>query len=795
MKEITKSNDKIELWKQFFRWLNHDVVEIRVVGFPVHKVFYQNVNVTSAEEFAEICGRYNGEGQVYFSVQARDGKGGKYENVPFIDFFPIDIDAVRPNKQTQPADSEQRGNAFQNSEKILKYLEKQGVKPSLIVDTGNGILILVKTPHMDTKKHFYNIGGEVRNKLSDKINVFYEEIRSLHDATVVIDSVGDLPRILGVPGTINLKGGRTREIVGGIDTLETQPVPQPKMWQLIAAYSRIPPSGMRVHKRTEFKLTFDELVSMLPDNLQKDFQNPEKVNDRSLSLVRAIRYFANKMRFTKEECIYTMDILTRKIGRERWPASQQFDREVATGKIKPQGIKETPFIELSDGRLCEQAFDGKEIFYLIYNPKTDTVERSSQVEEDDVTYRPINSEDVWKQLVLLPSAVEHYENEQKLTDEIRDYLNRWHEPPSHESRVLDVCYSFLTYIKDLIPQLPYRRFLAKWGRGKSAWLDTLGSICYRGLILAGSDTDKSFVRRMNNWQGTALVDEADFGKSSLYSFIIKVLNIGYDRKTGFYQRCDDDDPTKTLVYDVYGPKVIATRRKYKDSALESRCLTTIGRQNLKPMPLFRMGKFLQESQLLRNKLIYWRFKNYHKIKEEAKRLEEPSIAEEVYGKNANISSRIKQVILPLWLVGGDSLKKSLKQLATHVDGRMKVEDPDYLLELRAKDSVEELVKEVEDNSIEKVNVVKVLNVLIEGGGKKQIIYEINLTTISKKILTKFYGKKEEEITREDKISVSKKISRIFETNLGFTIRIGAGRRRVVQIPKEWIRPVDLEDFS
>ena len=42
----------------------------------------------------------------------------------------------------------------------------------------------------------------------------------------------------------------------------------------------------------------------------------------------------------------------------------------------------------------------------------------------------------------------------------------------------------------------------------------------------------------------ALITEADFGDSSFYAFIIRILNIGYNHKTGLYHRGDDNDPAR-----------------------------------------------------------------------------------------------------------------------------------------------------------------------------------------------------------------------------------------------------------
>jgi len=450
-----------------------------------------------------------------------------------------------------------------------------------------------------------------------------------------------------------------------------------------------------------------------------------------------------------------------------------------------EAVTYTPFRELGDGRIIEEGYDGKDVYYLVYDPTTGAVEKKPEVEDTGLTFKPIDSDEVRDGTILLPSVAVEYGSEEQLTEEIRSFLNKWHEPPDTLSRDLDVLYTYLTYIKDLIPQLPYRRYLAPWGRGKSAWLEATGWIGYRGIVLAGSDTDKSVVRKLNNWRGTAIIDEADFGDSTFYAFLIKILNIGYDKKTGYYHRSDEDDPNRTFSYQVYGPKLLATRSRYQDLALESRCLTTTGRQNVEPIPLFRMDNFLKESQALRNKLMMWRFRNYHKVKEKAKELEDKGLAKKVYDGADGISSRVKQVILPLWLIGGDTLKKTLTEMAQTFDRLLKIEDPDYLLELQAQDAVKEIVKqytEAVDDPDSSVNIRNIMNILYEDSTP---YYSIPLNLISRTILTQ-RGAKEDEITISDMTSTSKNLKGILGTNLGYRIRIGKKRTRIVLIPSTWI---------
>jgi hypothetical protein len=235
---------------------------------------------------------------------------------------------------------------------------------------------------------------------------------------------------------------------------------------------------------------------------------------------------------------------------------------------------------------------------------------------------------------------------------------------------------------------------------------------------------------------------------------------------------------------VFCPKLLATREKYADLALESRCLTTIGRQNINKIPLFRMDKFLAESQLLRNKLLLWRFRNYYKIKEEAAQLEDKEIASKIYDGADNLSSRVKQVILPLWLIAGDSMKQTLTDMAKTFDNLLKIEDPDYLLELQARDAVKDLVNE---NQAETVNVRNVVNVLIDAAS--ETFYEITLIQITRKILEN-QGISQTDQTSSEVQSVSKRLKNVFESTLGFLIRIGKKRSRVVLIPTKWVQEAE-----
>jgi hypothetical protein len=440
-------------------------------------------------------------------------------------------------------------------------------------------------------------------------------------------------------------------------------------------------------------------------------------------------------------------------------------------------VVHTPSAELPDGRLIEETFDGKDVYFLVYNPQTGQVEKAKEIECEGIVYRPINSPEVCNGLVLLPSEAQEYESEEKLFQEVLDFLNRWHHQPNEFERKLDAFYVFLSYVYDLLPKLPYRRALGAYGRGKTAWLDTVGSICYRPMVLAGCDTDKAIVRMINNFRGTSVVDEADFGKSSLYAFIVKILNVGYDKRLGFYARADENNPKKVLIYNVFGPKILATRKEFYDAALESRCLTFIAQEKTKPMPLFRDKKFLAEALALRNKLILWRFRKYNELKAKIEALETPEIDLELKVS----SSRIKEVLTPLLLLNPD-FKREIEALAQELEEQLKASDADWQLEEALKDVISRVYEEVPIGETgsegllaspveEKEGLSRYMQIKTE-----KVILRIPLVKLAKIILDN------PNPDSEELKSLNQKLSRIAKTRLGLKVVKDRKRRTILEVP-------------
>ena len=433
--------------------------------------------------------------------------------------------------------------------------------------------------------------------------------------------------------------------------------------------------------------------------------------------------------------------------------------------------------------LYEECYDDGEVFFLACNLESGEVERVNRLAGRGWMVYPIFNSDVRTHQVLLPSEVLDYGDDKTLTKNVMDFLNYWHDPINVPERQLDVNYAYLTYIKDLIPQVPYRRSLGKFGFGKTVYIVVLGSICYRGILTAGCSTDISLVRSLNAWRGTAIIDEADFVSAAMQSFLLKILNIGFDSRLGWYRRAGED-PQTILSYRVYGPKLLATRKEFPDMALESRCLTCRAKPNERAIPPFQMKQFESEAQELRNQFLQWRFNNFRRIQQKARLLESPNISGIVYGKQLDVSSRIQQIILPLSLSGSPDMLDDLRKLARNTEIRLRGKDPNYLFELRIRDAIKTMVEE------KRLFLADLEDEYVRGplGGivdKDEKYYTVYLNELSGDMLIKGefdlkYKPKVGEIE-----SMSKRIKKILVVNLGFGFTVKR-RARLVFVPKSWI---------
>ncbi len=276
-------------------------------------------------------------------------------------------------------------------------------------------------------------------------------------------------------------------------------------------------------------------------------------------------------------------------------------------------------------------------------------------------YMPALCDDlIRKGFVKLPSACAGYTDIRELFQKIRkEFVPQSVDLPPQFQTVASL-YVLLSWVYDSFQTIPYLRVIGNWGTGKSRFLQVVGSICYKSMMAGGSVSMASIFRSLDKVQGTFCFDEADFKTSDMSSEITKILNGGHSKGSPVL-RMDVDKKTgkmTTQAFNVYAPKILASRERFKDEALESRCLT----EHLLPSkgagtPIHLPDGFGGKALELRNALLGFRFHMQGQIKAEPSTLRGLELP------------RLKQSALALTSIAAaiseDVLGETLEYLATY----------------------------------------------------------------------------------------------------------------------------------
>jgi len=285
--------------------------------------------------------------------------------------------------------------------------------------------------------------------------------------------------------------------------------------------------------------------------------------------------------------------------------------------------------------------DDERSFMVVANG---SVRKMYRYETPKITYLPTNDLLVGE-VVHFAAGATQYDSQAHLFKEIKIFLHRYLELPADFEEIASL-YVLLTWVYEFAPSIPYLRVIGDWGSGKTRFLQVVGDICFRPIFASGATTPSPIFRILEKFQGTLVFDEADFKDSSSWVEIVKLLNNGYHPGMPVLRAEKENGRWYPRSFQVFGPKLIATRFSFKDEALESRCLTA------EMMPLTRQDiprvlppSFNNEVKVLRSKLLTFRLANLLKLKGRtfSNELLEP-----------NLQPRLQEVLIPLKaMVDGD----------------------------------------------------------------------------------------------------------------------------------------------
>ena len=305
-----------------------------------------------------------------------------------------------------------------------------------------------------------------------------------------------------------------------------------------------------------------------------------------------------------------------------------------------------------------------------------------------VPYSPYNNL-IKNDVILFPSGLEEYESEETLLHDIQTFIHRYVDVGPLFEKIASY-YVLFSWVYDGFNELPYLRVRGDPGSGKTRFLLTVGSLCYKPIFASGASTVSPIFRILEIFRGTLIIDESDFRLSDEKAEVVKILNNGNAK--GFpvlRSEVSGKGEFNPRAYHVFGPKIVATRGSFEDRALESRFLTEeMGAHRLRDdVPINLPQNHKAEALSLRNKLLLFRFRNLHK----------PHITESLVDRS--IEPRLNQIFVPLLSIIADKdAQQSLKDVARQYHREM-VSERGLDTEAQILEVIQSLLLSSEDGSL------------------------------------------------------------------------------------------------
>ena len=306
-----------------------------------------------------------------------------------------------------------------------------------------------------------------------------------------------------------------------------------------------------------------------------------------------------------------------------------------------------------DGRLLELVSDGAETAFIIGQGRD--WQRVGQYGDGTRILYPYRANNNLLQcgVVLLPERPASYDSQTTLVAAIRAFIHRYCDLPEPFEH-LAAYYVLFSWVHDAFAEVPYLRVLGDYGSGKTRFLLTVGSLCYKPIFASGASTTSPIFHLLHAFGGTLILDEGDFRYSDETADLTKILNQGTVRGVPVLRTAvSKDGEFSPRAFRVFGPKIVATRHRYRDRALESRFLTQVlGTGSMREdIPINLSTEHRTEAQHLRNQLLQYR------LNCRATTRLDPSLAD------AACEPRLNQVFVPLLSVVADTeLRRELAAL-------------------------------------------------------------------------------------------------------------------------------------
>jgi len=281
-------------------------------------------------------------------------------------------------------------------------------------------------------------------------------------------------------------------------------------------------------------------------------------------------------------------------------SSQNSERYGKRGNGAPKSSEVCTFRFCANGRILE----------LVRNSANDSV---SLLVNRDRKYRIVDRyEDNGRVLIppriekgllksiQLPSHPRKFGSSYDLLLELASHAEH-HVTLPFQSLMLVSAFVLSTWLADRFPRAPYLSVFGPLGSGKTQLLQFLSCCCRRPLLLTDV-TPAGLYSLVDALQLTLIIDECEFGRDQKTSDLLRLLRGGHTAGSSIFRGHRD--------YNLYGPKVIASRGPIRDAALASRAIQISMSRSHASVPPLDPERLRKLAAILQPKLLAFRLVNY-----------------------------------------------------------------------------------------------------------------------------------------------------------------------------------------
>lgn len=264
--------------------------------------------------------------------------------------------------------------------------------------------------------------------------------------------------------------------------------------------------------------------------------------------------------------------------------------------------RETEFREFADGTLMDLVRDSSgNLTFVLFKNGSFTLQ--SKVQDGKLTLVPPQIHKSLRDAVCFPMAMGENLTARELLREIDDVLSAYIDFDSSDRKLLGY-FTLYSWLSDLVPVAPYLWVVGPYSCGKTTLLRILSAICRRSVI-AGDISAAALYTLSTAVHPTFLIDEFEPGSDSKSRDLQRLLRTG--------STIGQKVLRASRAYDLFGPKVIASRRGPGDAALDSRGFHIIARPSSKALAVLTPNALAEIELRLQPKLLAFRLNNYLRL--------------------------------------------------------------------------------------------------------------------------------------------------------------------------------------